>query len=224
MLLTETGQTLKAYCNIEGEYTFTLPDSLNGRSIIIRALQDESKIKEDSIREVCSYNCTISEIYLASTERVKLKINTDSIKNYIVDFSVVTATLDFYTPVLYFKKNELQLVQSDYSLSTDSALCEITSIFQCNKQFCIEIRGNCSPKEKNKDNLSLHRATLVRNRLIALGVNPKRLVAKGYADEYYQSMKKYYKTEGDFRPAYINKTDYEGQTVRFAVIRRDFKD
>jgi hypothetical protein len=223
-LITETGGLYKTYCNQEGKYAFTLSDSLNGKRIILTPNQDEHKIKKDSITGACSYSCTTSDVYLASTESAKLKINTDSTRNYIADFGVITPNVHFFFPSLYFKKNELQLVQSDRSLSTDSAICGIINIIQCNKQIRIEINGNSSPHEKNKKMLSLKRAVLIRDQLIALGVNPARITTRGNGDSHFGSTKEYYKAYGDPRPAYINKTDYEGQRVTFYVTGMDFKE
>jgi hypothetical protein len=222
-LYTQTGQTYKTYCDKEGKYKFTLSDSLNHKGIVLVPLQDLNRVRNNNVRNACDYNRCQDDLYL-DFPKGKLIINTDSARNYTINFEGQKFPNHFSLPILYFKKNDLEFTQADSYLSADSAICDVINILQCNKDFVMQISGHCSSKEKHKENLSLDRAALVKEKLISLGINPVRIVVKDNVDKDYPGTKEYYKTHGDWRPTYINKTNYEDQTVTFSIIGRGFKE
>jgi hypothetical protein len=220
-ILTETKLSYLTFCNNNGEYSFHLPDSLNHKKVIVRALQDEKRIKKYSTGEPCSSICIEEGSFLLSSNAKRFTFNSDSSKTYEISFSLIPAIFDFSLPTLYFKKNESLIVQSDRHVSVDSAICDIKNLLKCRKTFVLELCGNCSPSENHKDILSLKRAQVLRDKLIAMGINPERLIAKGYSDKRFEEKSKDFE---EWRPSHINKTDYEGQTVTFVVLRRDFQE
>jgi outer membrane protein OmpA-like peptidoglycan-associated protein len=214
------GQTelYKTYCNNEGKYSFTIPNALNGKEINIAAYQEYEKVK--SIYRVREKNCSFicwDFLLFNSAGQKKITLKADSTKEYIANFVMGQSTPEMDFPTIYFKKNELTMVQSDDYLSADSALCEITGMLNCRKNMVIELSGYCSSEEKHKNRLSKKRAQLVKSKLVKLGINPARIVAKGYP-----KAKDFGKWEQEYRPAYINQTDYEGQTVSISALSNDF--
>lgn len=222
------GETKNAYCNIKGQYTLDLPDSLNGCTIILTAMQDEKKLKKISTGEPCATNCPATTIYFNGyPNKVKVVIDTNKTKYYTIDFQMSPLLACGYRfPTIYFMKNTETMVQSDFSLFPDSAVCEVKNLMKCKKEIVVEISGRCRPEEIDKDNLTFKRAQVVGNKLIAMGINPKRIIIKGYSDKYYQEEEEWKKNKDyvEIRPAFINKKDYESQTVNFSVLRKDFKE
>ncbi len=226
----EKNEFYKVYCNNDGIYSINISDSLNGKQIIIYASQDLKKINRHPSKEqgeLCSFQCLDNRMYIESNKK-KITLNADSTKKYKVDFNLNPIVIDLVSPTIYFKKNEVTMVQSDMYLTADTALCIVKNTMICRKNWVLEIQGHCSPKETNKDTLSLKRAELVIDKLISLGINPKRFVALGQSDKNYKEnnveIEKLKKLNGDNRPAYINKTDYEWQTVTISLLRSDFNE
>ncbi len=223
------GIQYKSYCNHNGSYSIQIPDSLSGREISVRASQDQTNLEKHKISspsEPCTFTCLDNKLF-GTSDKKKLFLNSDSTKEYAVNFQLYPIIIDYSCPSIYFKKNELTMVQSDYYLTADSALCFFKNLLNCRKSWVFEVAGNCSPREKNRNELSSKRAELVKNKFVELGINPSRIVAKGYSDKSYRRnkfyVKKNRKIEGDNRPSYINKKDYEWQTVTISLLRSDFE-
>lgn len=228
-ILLKGGIEYKSYCNNNGSYSIQVPDSLNGREVIIRASQDQTNLEKYKIsgpNEPCTFTCLDNRLF-GTSDKKKFSLHSDSTKEYTVNFNLYPITIDYSCPSIYFKKNELTMVQSDYYLTADSALCFFKNLLNCRKAWVFEVAGNCSRWEKNKKDLSSKRAELVKSKFVELGINPSRIVAKGYSDKSYRRNKKYVKKnrkiEGDNRLAYINKKDYEWQTVTISLLRSDFE-
>jgi outer membrane protein OmpA-like peptidoglycan-associated protein len=218
----------KTNCNNNGDYFIRISDSLNHKKIIVRALQDQSNLDRyltTKPTDPCSFKCLDNKTFLNSEKRI-ITLNSDSAKEYVQNFALLPIIRDFISPTIYFKKNDIIMIQSDYYLTADSALCFFSHLLDCRRTMVIEVSGNCSPDEKNKSDLSLKRAQLVKKNLVTLGVNPQRIVVKGYADDNYNRydsiVKQNRELNGDYRPAYINKTDYEWQTVTISQLSNDF--
>ena len=215
-----------AYCNTNGQYSLEMPDTLNGYTVILKAMQDEKKIKQISTGEPCSTNCPATTIYINGYPR-KIALDTNKAKNYTIDFQMTPLLACGYRfQTIYFMKNTTTMAQSDLSLFPDSAVCEVKNRMKCKKEIVVEISGRCRPEEIDKDTLSLKRAQTIGNKLIAMGINPKRIIIKGYSDKYFQEEEDWKKNKNyvEIRPAFINKKDYEGQTVDFSVLRIDFNE
>lgn len=227
-ILTKNKLSYQTFCNINGEYSIYLPDSLNHTEVIVRALQDEKRIKKYSTGEPCSSICIEEGSFLLSSAAKRFTFNSDSSKTYKISFSLIPAIFDFSLPILYFKKNESFMVQSDRYVSVDSAICDIKNLLKCRKMIVLELVGSCSPWERHKSTLSLYRANLVRDKLISMGISPDRLIVIGNSSknkgQNKSYVRKYRKLNGDSRPNHINKTDYEWQTVTFSVLRNDFTE
>jgi outer membrane protein OmpA-like peptidoglycan-associated protein len=218
----------KGNCNNHGEYFIKVSDSLNLKQVAVQASQDQSNLDKyltTKSTDPCSFQCLDNKLF-GNSNKEKINLNSDSLKEYIKDFKLFPIIFDLISPTIYFKKNDLLMVQSDYYLTADSALCFFKNLLNCRKTMVIEIAGNCSRCEKNKQELSSKRAELVKEKLVALGINPQRIIAKGYSDKNYKqnksAVKKYRKLNGDYRPNYINKKDYEWQTVTINQLSNDF--
>jgi len=88
----------------------------------------------------------------------------------------------------------------------------------------IELSGNCSPSEKNKDTLSLKRAQIAKEKLVSLGINPRRIYVKGYSDRNYKEYKKQREEDAKFNGYYKSTRliKYEGQVVYISQLSNDF--
>jgi outer membrane protein OmpA-like peptidoglycan-associated protein len=218
----------KVNCNNNGEYSINVSDSLNQKQITLQVSQDQNNLDNyltTKPTDPCSFYCLDNKLFSSSSkERITLK--SDSLIVYSKDFKLSPVIFDLICPMIYFKKNELLMVQSDYYLTADSALCFLKNLLNCRKKMVIEVAGYCAPNEKNKAVLSLKRALLVKEYIVTLGIDPKRIVVKGYSDKNYKQNRSYVKKDrelnGDYRPAYINKIDYEWQTVIINQLRNDF--
>lgn len=190
-ILSETGRIYQTYCDTEGKYKFILPDSLDGKRLLIEFFQDETRLTP--VHSTCSCtDCYLGNLYFYSLYQEKVKIHLDSIKDYVFNFAATLKPNHFSFPTIYFRKNELTTINIDpeQTLPIDELICFLFDILQCrHKQIVMEINGSCSPKEKDKDNLSLKRAQLIKDKLVACGINPVRLVVKGNADKRFWEIK-----------------------------------
>lgn len=219
-IFTETGKQYITFCNDDGQYAFTLSDSLNGKKVVVAYFQDETRMLREHFNGPCSVDCDISPGYWCGTDMRKIIINTDSVKTYTVNFTasrLLGCGIDF--PTFYFKKNKIQITQIAGKDTTDAeAICALVQILQCKKKFAIEIGGHCSKAESDKQNLSLKRAQFMKDTLVKLGINPGKLVIKGYADTKPAELR-------DMNEAVIGlKGPEECQRVVFHLIRMDFKE
>lgn len=205
---------------MNGKYRFALPDSLNGQKLWIQPLQDNTRVHQERTSEPCSIECTQIPVYLFHAGR-RITVNTDSSRNYIIHFGGKVVNNHLYFPVLYFKKNDLEIIRSNFDLLADSAICTAKNILQCNKNWVIEIKGHCSPEENNKELLSLQRANLVKEKLIAKGILPSRITTKGYGDSAIPESTEYME-ERDQTAFRIRTPENERQAVTFVVIKKDF--
>jgi outer membrane protein OmpA-like peptidoglycan-associated protein len=209
----------KTYCNEKGRYQFILPDSLNGQTLLVNASQDSKRVKKRNTPGPCPTECILSALY-QFTGFKKIIVQTDSSRNYVINFGGLTLTYGTHLPTFYFRKDELEIAQGDFGSSpVDSTLCELKKILACQNDLVVEIAGHCSSMETEKKKLSFKRAEFLKKKLVALGINPKRLITKGYSDI---PDKPY--SGSDTIPDPVNKTGYEGQTVTFQIIGKDFKE
>lgn len=210
----------KVYCDLQGKYRFILPDSLNGQTIFVHAVQDINLVHQQTTSEPCSIECTQVPIYSFSGGRF-LTINTDSNRNYSIHFGGKVINNHLYFPVIYFKKNTPEISRSNYYLNSDSSVCVVKNILQCNKKWVIEIKGHCSSNEENKEQLSLDRANRVKEKLIALGIDPIRLITKGYGDKGIPECTEYIEEQNLHRTIRIQTAEGDRQAVSFGVIKHD---
>lgn len=220
IVATTANSEYKAYCNEKGNYTFTIPDSLNGQLIWVRPVQDKKRVLQNKTSPPCATDCTLLPVYEFKPGK-RIRINTDSSRLYRINFGgrVINNHLSF--PQVYFKKNELEILPSDYYPSVDSAICNVKNILQCNKTWVIEIQGHCSPQEEDRERLSEKRAALLKEKLIRIGIHPNRMIIKGYADSIPAAME-FANDNGD--PVQVNTGDEARQRVSFSVIRRNFAE
>ena len=188
IITIEGDKSYRAYCNNFGKYSIYFPDTLKGRQVKITASQDDNKIKKyitSNIGAPCTFRCDDdNNLYMSSAETKKIIIKTDSIKNYIPDFWMTSMIIDYRCPEIYFKENEYQILKSDFYLTDDTSLCFFSSLLKCKKTWVFELQGHSDTKEKHRKKLSQARAEEVKNKLIAAGINPARLVISSYNDSY----------------------------------------
>lgn len=175
-----------------------------------------------ALGELCSFICW-ENLYIGS-DRKKITLNADSTKEFKTNFVMIPVEVEIHFQTIYFKKNEISMVRSDEFLSPDTAFCHIKGILKCRKAMVIEVSGNCSPDEEDKDTLSLKRARIVKEKLISIGINSQRIYAKGYSDKNYYDYKRSREENAKFNNYYNSPhlIQYEGQAVYIRQLSNDF--
>jgi outer membrane protein OmpA-like peptidoglycan-associated protein len=206
----------RTYCNISGKYSINVSDTLNGKEIVLSTSQDEKKINVKVTEESCGYKCLDNLEYMNSSERKRITLKADSTKKYVVNFILTPLLRCGSPPTIYFNRNELTMAQSDWYKTADSALCDMAGFMKCRPTMTIELSGNCSPDERNKDTLSLKRAQIVKEQLVSMGINPQRIFVMGHSDKNYHDYKKGHEKNERLI------TKYEGQAVYISQLSNDF--
>ena len=127
--------------------------------------------------------------FLASNEKGKF-IFRDTSEIFKKDFFLHPISCGPELPRLYFNKNStefglpLSSFNSDDSIINlpENVILEMTTILKENPTLIIEISAHRSTDELFPDKLSQLRAEKVKNSLIQKGIQPERLIAKGYGE------------------------------------------
>lgn len=208
----------KTFADKNGRYNCILSDSLNGKKLTIDTDQDETRMIKEHFDGPCPTDCMRSVSYGGTNQ--KFVVHLDSTRDYHFDlYPFMITRCGFVFPNMYFKKNELQPITLSIDVSSDSALCTMFHFLKCNSKWVIEISAHCSPDEKDKQNLSIKRGQFVKDELVKLGINPKRMVVKGYADTHPPELKDENGTVTNEVPKYEIR-----RRAVFALLRRDFKE
>ena len=220
VMVKAPGITDTIYCDSTGSYSISLAGIPNHTTLVVSAMQDWSKIKTFSTGEPCPVDCPVDKEYLGNPKQ-KVYINTDSALTYSANFVLREIMKSMRFPSVYFRKNDTMTVRALWAFDPDpdSAICMMKNIMKCDKRFVVQVVGYCSPKEKSPDTLSASRAVAVGRRLLAMGINPKRLefMAGGVWRDYdYDPV-----TQKEIaKPK--NPPAEQLQCVMFRLFRRDF--
>lgn len=85
-ILSETNQPYKTYCDKNGKYKFTLPDSLDRKRLTISIQQDKTKFDTIHISGPCPTDYPVNNLYYTEGKTQNVTIHLDSIKDYVFDF------------------------------------------------------------------------------------------------------------------------------------------
>jgi len=104
--------------------------------------------------------------------------------NYAANFSLREGCCLLKAPELFFKANSLDY-ETDSLIAIDKPLEILNSMLQIlndNPTVVMELDGHCDAKEKNKKELSLNRAELVRQFMLKNKIPAERIKTKGFED------------------------------------------
>lgn len=159
-----------------GKYKFTVQDTISNFSITLATDKSTRSLSRSS-------SC-----FFATKDEGKgtLKANT----NFVKDFQLVKV-LDCGTrmPAFLFAKNSilscndsLHKIAPDDFESFENAINFMYQTLKDNPTIVIELQGHASTIEKNHELLSLYRAQLIGEVLIAKGINKNRIKSKGWGN------------------------------------------
>lgn len=91
---------------------------------------------------------------------------------------------DFHHPEICFKKNSIEFLSPNCdSLSAETVIDCMVAYLNAHPTYVFEIAGYAHRKEKKADELSQKRAELLKGFFTKKGIDPERLVAKGYGSD-----------------------------------------
>ena len=175
ILKDDLGNFNETTTNRDGHYKFYFQN----------ALFKKAEISVQPNKDVITPTANLG--FLATDKKQIISI-VDSVKEAKFNYDISLRPVIFCGPMpsLNFKKNSTELVYSllyteDSTINApENVLLELTKILKDNPSIVIELSAHCSSDEKFPDKLSQERAEIVKARFINLGINEKRLVAKGY--------------------------------------------
>lgn len=118
-------------------------------------------------------------------------------------------------PCLFFEKNSATNYRYDDNVFD---LATLRMIMEDNPTFVIEISGHAASNEKKPQQLAQQRAETICDQAIKMGINPERLVARGYADTKPYT---YYDFDIEEQRT-ADKTDARTRRVVCSIIRKDY--
>lgn len=226
----ETVQNAEISLKLFGGYTFFQKTDTSGRY--------EFKLKIDTVSK-CSISITSKDAWSHYVKQGCFLFCKDvgiaelhSGTEYIKDFKLtkVNHCGEKHWPPLLFNTNtitscndSLNIIDSAYYYTFNKVINELYDILKTNPTIIIEFQGHASTLEKNHELLSLYRAQLIGEVLIAKGVDKKRIQAKGWGnhkllikDDY---IKKRAKTNEEKAALHL-----KNQRVVFRVLSFDYKE
>lgn len=208
------GTTIEALTNSQGKYSF-----------------DNTQVLKNT-----SYELNVSKDGYFGESAQETTVGLTENKDFTINFILVPVPeKPILLPEILFPLAECQF----YEQYQDS-LIGLIQILEENPTFVVELGAHTDARdtEENNDTLSQCRAQSVVDYLILRGINPARLVAKGYGERIPRTMEKTVTRAGYTFPegvtlteSYIsslpNRTAKEGahmlnRRVQFRILRKDF--
>jgi hypothetical protein len=125
-----------------------------------------------------------SELYFRSSEKGKISTIDSISKTFKKDFCLTPGCGDFSFPAFLFSSNSSDPSGcSVYDITYtdgDSAIAYIVSRMNDFPSYVIEASGHADSRELDPDSLSLERAKQVKQKLVRMGIEADRIVARGY--------------------------------------------
>lgn len=183
ILKTALGDELLECTDTNGYYSFTFSKTAFQQATIT--------IQSSRWTHAASEKC---RCYLGSRESGIIQVDSSKPKHVIKDFELFKAShcCEPYIPRILFKNQSLiydTISSSQYFNKEDSlldippnGLIQFTKFLKENPTLIIQISGHCSFNEKNSQELSQQRAEKVKLDLVKLGIEPERIVTKGFGD------------------------------------------
>lgn len=163
-------------CDTLGYYKVAISPKYSSAKITVS--QDDIRMQADFPKNTECSNFIQPTIYFVQDYRIINPIEKN--KDYVADFSIKKAIIDRRLPCLSFEKNTT-IIKKCSSDSSDYLIKYIKCLLQENPKTIIEIHGK-SWDERHHKMLSKKRAALIKNKLINLGIDKKRIKTKALAD------------------------------------------
>lgn len=147
----------------------------------------------------------------------------DSIDYLRADISASKICYELRFPSVEFKENKIEMVEVDsYHESPDSVVRCLSEMLKSNPKFVIELSAHADSKEENPEAIASFRGEMIKNMLMCLDINPKRLIVKSYG------CKRLLVTEDEISKCLTEDEKNIGRQrnrrVVFSVLRKDFKE
>lgn len=175
-LKLSSGTMLEEKTDVLGKYKFTVKDTTSNFSITLATDKSTRSLSRSS-------SC-----FFATKDEGKGTLSTNT--NFIKDFQLVKV-LDcggrmpaflFATNSILSCNDSLHKIAPDNFESFENAINFMYQTLKDNPTIIIELQGHASTIEKNHELLSLYRAQLIGEVLIAKGINKNRIKSKGWGN------------------------------------------
>jgi hypothetical protein len=167
-------------CDSLGRYSFELSRNFP------RAFKTQVTIRQDKNilsklfppSKECPFFSKIPDQYLTQDSRtISYK---DKLADFIADFTLIRMCIDRRYPCISFQKNSTKLIRCSGD-DPDTTIYCLKNVMIENPTIVAEVVGRAW-EEKNTEVLSLRRAHLIKEKLVAYGVDSGRISVLGYAD------------------------------------------
>ncbi len=215
-LKLSSGTMLEEKTDALGQYTFSVKDTVSNFSITLGTDKSTRSLSRSS-------SC-----FFASTDEGKgiLKANTNFVKNFqlvkVLDCGSRMPTFVFATNSILSCNDSLNKIVANSYESFQDAISFFYQTLKDNPTIIIELQGHASSLEKNHELLSLYRAQLIGEVLIAKGINKNRIKSKGWGNHKLlikDDIIKKAKTCDEKMALHL-----KNQRVVFRIISWDFKE
>ncbi len=179
-------------------------------------LFDSTKINVNTSYIVMVNTPSEGQRYFGSSDKRKFTSTGTAYDKFTLDFCLDKnkGCTAYILPTFFFEKN------SSVKFKADTNFMDLNQLYQIlmdNPTYVIEIGGHAAILEKKKENLAKERADMIRNLLIAKGIESERLVVKNYIDtKLYE-----YEDEND-TVVKSAKESIKNARVSISVIKKDF--
>jgi outer membrane protein OmpA-like peptidoglycan-associated protein len=218
------------HLKLSGGYTFTYKTDSSGTyhfdfgmltpsSCTLNVTTDQSS-KSFYVRDGC---------FLRSKDNGIIPELHDS-TDYVKDFVITAAFCEYEPPTILFRRNSILSCNDSMHVinpkrydTFDSILKELYHILKTNPTIVVEFTGHASAlEEKNADALSLYRAQLMCGLMVAKGINPKRLSARGFGSrKRLITDEQIKKAQSQEEKAALHS---KNQRVTYRILNWDFKE
>jgi outer membrane protein OmpA-like peptidoglycan-associated protein len=139
-----------------------------GKDTFFTNRKGEVKIK---LQANYSYNISATKSGFQKHDKILRKEKVE--ENDTIEIKIALSRGPLFHRALFYKKNEIRPINNWY-------LDTIYKVLRENKGLVIKLRGHSSCKEKYPQKISRERIKWVKNKLISLGINEKRLKLKAF--------------------------------------------
>lgn len=170
-----------------GNYSLTIPKSsfLNTANMIFE--QDIDAFKKRHIKDT---TCLKFNLFYTKVWRKLYKLDTikniAALSSLTIDQTLTNICEMIRFPPVIFDKNSVLPKNNDNNSGDFNYQIDSINFIKCflnnNPETTILIWGHSGYDEENKSGLSLQRANYVKQKLVELGINPKRIIIEGKGD------------------------------------------
>lgn len=187
LYLVPNGIKIETKTDSLGRYKLLVPKSsfLNAARIVFD--QDQKAFQKKHVKDTSclKYNSFYTKVWRKTYKLDSLKgIDSISVLNVNQTLDIICEMVRF--PAIIFNKNSSLPKNNtnnsgDYNFQIDT-INFIKCYMNTYPETIVTIWGHCGYDEINKSELSLQRANYVKEKLVAFGINPKRINISGYGD------------------------------------------